>query len=64
MKRFYAKDYADADQLIHSFATKQARDNFVADGNRRFSLTAKECDALCQKKIGMAARDAVAAGYI
>ena len=64
MKHFYAQDYANEAQQLHAFTVKEARDNFVESGNRRFSRTSKEADKLCKRAYECTAREAVEMGYI
>ena len=45
-KNFYATDHENKDQLLTAFTEKTARDNFVDNGNRRFSKTRKEADKI------------------
>lgn len=61
---FYAKDHADSDQLVHAFASKDARDKFVLNGNRRFALRSEEANELCKKHYERTALQSVKAGFI
>jgi hypothetical protein len=63
-KHFYAKDYVGGEMTVAAFATKEARDTFVNNGNRRFSLTAKEADKACMKLMHCNSKDAVLKGFI
>jgi hypothetical protein len=63
-RHFYAKDHANTAQMLWAFTTKAARDGFVADGNRRFSLTASEADDACKSAYECTAQEAVAKGFI
>lgn len=63
-KHFYAVDHANEAQLISAFTVKEARDNFVEAGNRRFVKTAKEADALCHSAYECTAIEAVERGFI
>lgn len=63
-RNFYAIDHANEEQQISAFASKAARDTFVADGNRRFSKTAKEATALCKTAFECTAQEAVMRGFI
>ena len=61
---FYAIDHANDEQKISAFKSKTVRDTFVADGNRRFSQTAKKATALCKKAFECTAQEAVMRGFI
>ena len=63
-RNFYAIDHANDEQQISAFASKSVRDTFVADGNRRFSKTAKEATTLCKKAFECTAQEAVLRGFI
>lgn len=79
MAKFYAKEYetpirssvleydpsSDIPRLnIHSFNKKTDRNTFVENGNRRFSLTAKDANILCKRLFEMTALEAVRSNFI
>ena len=63
-RNFYAIDHANDKQQISAFKSKAVRDTFVADGNRRFSKTAREATTLCKKAFECTAQEAVLRGFI
>lgn len=65
-RNFYAIDYAFVSrrQQISAFASKAARDTFVADGNRRFAKTAREATTLCRRAFECTAQEAARRGFI
>lgn len=64
IRYFYAADYADDKLEISAFTVKEARDEFVKCGNRRFAKTSVEADNLCTREFGCSARCAVGRGLI
>ena len=63
-KHYYAKSYDGDEMELHAFTSKCARDGFVQDGNRRFTLSAKDADAACMKLMHLSAREAVTRGFL